>query len=129
VRAIDANIALRWLTNDDPHQAELAREVLKSPAFVPLTVLIEIVWVLRRTYRFDRSMLHAAITALIDLETISVAPEPGIRWALARQSAGADLPDMLHLIAARGADSFASFERRLARHAGPDTPIAVEHIR
>lgn len=126
MRAIDANIALRWLTGDDPRQAALASDVLADPVFIPLTVLIEIAWVLRRSYRFDRAMLHQAITALIDLRTVTVASEPGVRWALSRQAQGADLPDMLHLVASRGATSFVTFERRLAARAGADAPLPIE---
>ena len=128
MRSIDANIAVRWLTGDDPRQAALAGEVLAEPVFISLTVLVEIAWVLRRSYRFDRAALNEAITILIDLRSVTVASESGVRWALTRQMAGADLPDMLHLIVSRGARSFATFERRMADRAGPDTPLPIDVI-
>ena len=38
----------------------------------------------------------------------------------------AEIADMLHVVAAKGSTGFASFERRLARQAGPDTPVPIE---
>lgn len=128
MKSVDANVALRWLTRDDPHQAALADAVMRGPVFLCLTVLIEVAWVLQRTYRFDRAMLNRAIGTLIDLENVTVDVEAGVRWALERQAAGADLPDMLHLIASHGAAAFATFERHLARDAGPTTPLRVECV-
>lgn len=122
------NIALRWLTRDDERQAALADDVLRQASFLTLTALIEIAWVLRRGYHFDRTMLHDAIRTLIDLETMTVASEAGVRWALERLTAGADFPDMLHLVASSGARSFVTFDRRLGARAGATAPIPVEHI-
>lgn len=128
MKAVDANVIVRWVTRDDPRQAALAEEALATPVFVTLTVLIEVAWVLRRSYRFDRTMLNAALTILADRETVTIAFEDGVRWALGRQAQGADLPDMLHLIAAYGTSAFVTFERGLARDAGPDTPLPVETL-
>ena len=128
MKAIGANVALRWLTGDDPAQVGIARDVLRSPVLIPLTVLMEIIWTLRRTFRYDRAALNAAITTLVDLDTVSVAAEAGVRWALDRHAEGADLPDMLHLVASRGASAFVTFERRLAEKAGPSAPLPVETL-
>ena len=128
MKSIDANVALRWLTRDDPHQTMLADEVMRTPVFVALTVLAEVAWVLGRSYRFDRTMINGALRTLVDLETVTTASEAGVRWALDRHEEGAALPDMIHLVASRGARSFVSFERRLARHAGATSPIAVETL-
>jgi predicted nucleic-acid-binding protein len=128
VRSIDANIVLRWLTGDNPHQAAVAASVLAKPVFVPLTALVEIAWVLQSSYRYDRVALNEALTVLLDLATVTVSDEPGVRWALGRHAAGADFPDMLHLVASRGAASFATFERQLAQRAGADTPLPVETL-
>lgn len=60
--ALDTNVLVRLLVNDDPAQAEQAAELIdSSPAcFVPITVALELEWVLRGAYKLPR---EAVITA------------------------------------------------------------------
>lgn len=129
MKALDTNVLVRWFTRDDQHQASIADALLHQPVFVSLTVLIEVAWVLRgRTYRYTAEMLHAAISTLIDLETVVVEDEAGVRWALARQATGAHFADMIHMICARGAASFATFEKGIVQAAGDAPPVPVETL-
>jgi predicted nucleic-acid-binding protein len=129
VNAVDTNILVRWLTRDDPYQAALADQVLSQPVFVPLTVLIEVAWVLAgKAYRFDRQKLNDAFRTLMDLKMVRSASEEGVRWALDRHLAGAHLADMIHIVASRGADAFLTFEKRLGERAGVDTPLPIHRI-
>lgn len=128
MKAVDTNILARWLTRDDPVQTALADQVMLAPVFVPLTVLIELSWLLTRSFHFTRTMLNDAVGTLLEVETIAIASEAGVRWALERHADGADLPDMLHLVASHGADAFLSFEKHLAKLAGPDSPVPVERV-
>ena len=127
MKAIDTNILVRWITRDDPVQSPVADRILSDPVFVTLTVLVELAWTLGgKPYRFGRAEVAAALRLVLATRTITVQREDGLDWAIARFAAGADIADMLHLVASRGADGFVSFERRLADLAGPDTPIAIE---
>lgn len=127
MRAFDTNIVLRLILNDDPVQSRAAEALLAEPGLVGTGVLMETAWVLRTVYRQPRVAIAAALSSLIDVPTIVMADEPGVRWAIARyRDHGADLPDMLHIVAARGATSFASFERQLTKQAGSDTPVSIE---
>lgn len=129
MKAVDTNVLTRWLTRDDPVQSPQADRVMEGPVYVSLTVLIELAWLLSNSYGFNRAMLGDAIRAMLEVETITVASEQAVRWALDRHATGADLPDMIHLVASQGTDAFLSFERRLAMLAGPDSPVPVERIR
>jgi predicted nucleic-acid-binding protein len=129
MKAVDANVLLRWLTRDDPVQTPLADKVMLGRVFVPLTVLIEVVWVLRRSYRLDREALNTTMRVLVNLETVTIASDAGVRWALDRHEQGADLPDMIHLIACKGASAFVTFEDKIAKRAGASSPLPVEHLR
>jgi predicted nucleic-acid-binding protein len=56
VLAVDTNLVVRLVTNDDKTQATRAKAVFAAnDAFVPKTVLLESEWVLRFTYELDRS--------------------------------------------------------------------------
>ena len=47
--ALDTNVLVRLLVNDDPAQAEQAAALIDASAacFVPITVALELEWVLR----------------------------------------------------------------------------------
>jgi len=56
--ALDTNVLVRFLTQDDPHQGRLASNVIGSitdaqPGFICREVLVELVWVLERSYGFS----------------------------------------------------------------------------
>ena len=54
--AVDTNLLVRILTNDDPIQARRALKILKNDEiFIPKTVLLETEWVLRHAYEIGRS--------------------------------------------------------------------------
>ena len=57
--ALDTNVIIRYLVVDDAEQAEAARALMEgltfdSQGFVCREVVIEVVWVLERFYRFTR---------------------------------------------------------------------------
>ena len=127
MRSIDTNVLVRWITRDDDEQAAAADRVLVGPTYVPLTVMMETAWILAGSrYGFGRAVLAETLLAVVDTETVHVPSRAGVRWAIERFSKGADLADALHLVASAGADAFTTFDRRLARQVGPDTPLPVE---
>lgn len=129
MKAVDTNVLVRWITRDDPVQTPLADQVMRTPVYVPLTVLIELAWVLRgEPYNMTRDVLTESLRLLIDLDGVTVPLEDAVRWAIERHRNGADFADMVHLIESRRTDAFLTFERRLAKLAGPDAPVPVERV-
>ncbi len=71
--AVDTNLLVRILTNDDPAQARRAIKILKSDdVFIPKTVLLETEWVLRHAYGIGRSNIIDGFKKLIGLSNVSV---------------------------------------------------------
>lgn len=128
MRAIDTNILARYVAGDDPVQTQLATDLLKEACFVPDTVLVETAWLLSTRYGVKRGLLAETLRDILALPHLSVTDEAGTNWAIDRFAAGADFADMMHLIGSRSADSFISFEKKLAKEAGPDTPVPVETL-
>ena len=127
MRAVDTNIILRLIIDDDPAQSVAAAKLMEEPSFVSFGVLMETAWVLGSTYKQARHNIADALTSIIDIDGVHVIDEVGVRWALDRYRAhGADIADMLHILAAKGSSSFASFEKKLASQAGPNTPLPIE---
>jgi predicted nucleic-acid-binding protein len=75
--AIDTNVLVRFLTQDEPNQGQSATELIASlteeePGFICREVMIELVWVLERSYHFDRETIARAIEGLLSAAEIDV---------------------------------------------------------
>lgn len=129
MRAVDTNVVVRLIVDDDPDQTGLAESELEKGFFLSHGVLMEAEWVLRSFYRLARDEIGGALRQLLNHADVIVPELESVHWALDRYLDGADLPDMLHLIAAAPYGEFASFEKHLAKRAGPDAPVRVVHLR
>lgn len=126
MNALDTNVLIRWITRDDETQARQADALLMHAAFVSLPVLLETAWVLGgRPFLFDRATRAEMLYGIIDTDTITVASEDAVRWAIKRFASGADIADMIHIVAAKGATRFMSFEKDLALEAGSHPPLPI----
>ena len=75
--ALDTNVLVRFLTQDDTEQFEIAQDIInkcsaKQPAFICREVLVELVWVLERSYRYSRNEITAAVMGLISAAKLNV---------------------------------------------------------
>lgn len=111
----DTNLLVRAVVQDDQRQAKAAVAVLKQAELVavPLTVLCEFVWVLRRVYAFSSQDCIAAIEALMASEQV-ILDGPGVRLGLQVLAAGGDFADgaIAHAGHGLGGDVLATFDRR-----------------
>jgi predicted nucleic-acid-binding protein len=122
---LDTNVLIRYLTRDDPAQARIARRFIthtctrENQGFVDQIVLCELVWVLQRTYRYDRERIAQLIEGLLSAEELLLEDEDLVRSALAAFRSGADFAD--HLIGQinerSGCDFTATFDRHASRGA------------
>jgi predicted nucleic-acid-binding protein len=130
VIALDTNILVRVIVEDDPVQQRQAAALLESPVFVPATVLLETAWVLRSNYGLSRRAIADALTGFIDAPNVVVMDETAIRWALRRHAdAESNLADLLHIATSAGTENFSTFDRKLVGQAGADAPVPVVIIR
>lgn len=123
--ALDTNILARFYVDDpaDPEAAKqrpIARRILsESPqVFVPLTVILELEWVLRAFYGFAAEDFVRVVKHLLGLVNVSVEEWSRISDALVWHAEGLDFADALHLLASSHCTEFMSFDdRRFARRA------------
>lgn len=125
---MDTNVLVRLLTDDDPVQAECARALTEEHFKISATVLLETDWVLRTFFGWSLAQRVAGFRILLDMPNAVEVPRHA-GWAVNRMAAGADFADMMHVAEAEGASSFATFDRRLGRRAGPDAPVSIETLR
>ena len=100
--AVDTNLLVRLLVNDDAAQAARARDLIDAQAdkdgsiWVSDTVLVELVWVLSRAYDRSRAAVAAALWALASHATMTLESPLAVRGAIAAFEAGAaDFADCL----------------------------------
>jgi predicted nucleic-acid-binding protein len=114
---------VRLLVGDDRRQAAqaetLARESAETnePLFVPLTVMLELEWVLRSRYRFSKDAVLSALVNLLETREIEFQDEASVERALFfYRSKRADFAECLHLGCAvtHGRLPFVTFDRQAA---------------
>lgn len=123
--AVDTNILARFYV-DDPTDPEAAKQrpiahrlLTESPqVFVPLTVVLELEWVLRAFYGFAAEDFIRVIKHLLGLPNVSIEEWSRIADALVWHGEGLDFADALHLLASSHCTEFMSFDdRKFARRA------------
>jgi predicted nucleic-acid-binding protein len=121
---VDTNLLVRWLVDDDPRQSKQVAALLKQsagrgePLYVPVTVMLELEWVLRWRYGFEKSAVLLAMNALLETRELEFQSEPAVERALHAYRLGkADFADCLHagLCAAAGGQPLLSFDAKAAR--------------
>jgi predicted nucleic-acid-binding protein len=117
--ALDTNLLVRLLTNDDPQQAERVADLIDASAgcFVPITVVLELEWVLRGAYKLPREKVIRAFEGLLAIRQVHLEQEELVRRVLEWHRQGVDFADALHLARSEGCEALISFDRSLVRQA------------
>jgi len=114
--ALDTNIIVRLLTNDDASQARRAAEIIRDhEVFITKTVLLETEWVLRHAYRIERHIIVSSVKRFLSLSNISVEDIESVAKALSWHEQGLDFADALHLASGKRAEKFVTFDRALVK--------------
>ncbi len=126
--ALDTNVLARLVTGDDAAQAKrvAARIDTGDAFFVPLTVALELEWVLRGAYKLSAERVVASFEALLSIRNLRFADEQVVTRALGQYRLGIDFADALHLEAANSCSAMLSFDHKLrnrATRAGLHPPV------
>jgi predicted nucleic-acid-binding protein len=114
--AIDTNLVVRYLADDDPDQSGKAKALIESETvFVSKTVLLEAEWVLRSVYEYDAVDVAGALRGFAGLEQVVIEDSALVAQALDWVQAGMDFADARHLSVAADCEAFISFDRRLVK--------------
>ena len=109
----DTNVLLRDALRDDPRLARLAAKALQGAELVavPVPVLCEFVWVLRRGYKKPAADIVEAIRRLMRSANV-VMNRPAVEAGLEVMEAGGDFADGVIAYEGNwlGAEDFVSFD-------------------
>lgn len=126
---VDTNVLARFLLADDPaqHRRSLAALEAEEDIFVPVTVLLELAWVLSARLA-TRAEITSALRKIVALPRARAQHPEAVRRALDWMDAGLDFADAFHLALSERTDRFRSFDANLSRRAarlGARPPVAA----
>lgn len=125
--ALDTNVLVRFLVEDDAAQLKKARQLLQeavdsnSFCFVSDVVMCEVVWVLERSYKFRRTEIGEVLGRLLRAGNLAFSSSERLVRALEAYDAGrGDFADYLireHAWAS-GCEAVATFDGDLLKEPG-----------
>ncbi len=110
MKAIDTNILIRFITKDDDKQAQLIYQLFKQAEekneklFVPLLVILEVIWVLESNYESSNSEILATLSDLLLMPILLFESEEVVKNFI--DSAHNTKFDLSDLLIAHSAHSF-----------------------
>jgi predicted nucleic-acid-binding protein len=123
VRTFDTNAIVRIVLGDDLQQAAKASEqwaeaLRTGGIFLPVVVLVEVVWVLAHSAKLSRERILSELYRVTNMEGVHVESAPVVRQAIQLfANSSADFADCIILESARTADALPvhTFDQRFAR--------------
>jgi len=122
VQSVDTNVLARFYC-DDPHDPEakrqrpIARRIVVESAslYVPLSVVLELEWVMRGFYEIEVEEVCSVMDHLLGMPHVTVERWEAVKDAVEVHRAGVDFADALHWASSKGCDSLVSFDRKFAK--------------
>lgn len=121
--ALDTNVLVQFLVQDDPDQAHIVNALFDqltdaTPGFVSREVLFELVWVLERAYGYARHDIARVLDGLIASVELVIEAGDDLGRAVERyRNEGSGFADLMIAAAARrvGTSEIVTFDRKTAR--------------
>jgi predicted nucleic-acid-binding protein len=125
--ALDTNVLIRYVVQDDEAQLAAARRLIRKAVsegqtlFVPVTVALELEWVLRSSYAVQRDETLEILSNLLSAAELTFESERALEVALHLYREGsADFADCLHIALAAQAGELPlwTFDKRAGKVSG-----------
>ena len=126
--ALDTNVLVRYLARDDVDQFNMATDLINSctvdqAGYVCREVMIELVWVLERSYKYSREEIADALESIVSASQLEVESAQDIAAVLSLyRKERYDFADLLIRKAAlRGGNyTVKTFDQKFAKLDGVD---------
>jgi predicted nucleic-acid-binding protein len=127
VPAVDTNVLVRYVVRDDSGQFAAAKSLVDRciaqglSLFVPVTVTLELEWVLRASFGFPKDDVLRVLSSLFSATELRFESERALEAALHLYRDGtADFADALHIALATdaGEQPLWTFDKGAARISG-----------
>ena len=124
MKAIDTNILIRFLTGDDERQAKKVYSIFKraesekKQLFVPLLVVLEMIWVLESVYEVSRIKILDSISDLLLMPVLKFGHHSALQQLVHSAHGNKyDLSDSLiaHSAKVNGCETVITFDKKAAK--------------
>ncbi|MDD4273751.1 MAG: PIN domain-containing protein [Desulfobacter postgatei] len=125
MKGIDTNILVRFLVGDDHDQAKIVYnlfkevELNKNELFVPLLVVLELLWVLESAYNIERNNIIDSISDLILMPILKFEHLEAVqKFIIAAKNSKYDLSDLLiaHTASSYGCETVFTFDKKASKY-------------
>jgi predicted nucleic-acid-binding protein len=124
--SLDTNVLVRYLLDDKDNepQSALAKKLIRMAVqagdtlYVPITVMLELEWVLRSNFKLSKTQVTATLSSLLACGELSFESEVALEVALALYiRGGADFADCTHIALAHvaGESPLWTFDRAASK--------------
>ena len=124
MKAVDTTILVRFLSGDDEFQAKKVYTIFKNAEsgkkqlFVPLLVVIEMIWVLESVYEISRAAILESISDLLLMPILKFDQQSALQqFVHTAQGNTYDLSDLLiaHSAKEKGCEVIITFDKKASK--------------
>ena len=124
MKGVDTNVIIRFLIGDDEKQAKKVydlfkkAELEKNELFVPLLVILELIWVLESVYEISRTDILDSISELLLMPILKFEHQSALQqFIMSAQGNRYDLSDLLiaHSAKIQGCATVLTFDKKASR--------------
>ncbi len=124
MKGIDTNILIRFLVGDDKQQTKRVynlfkkTELDKKELFVPLLVILELIWILESVYEISRTDILDSISELLLMPILNFEHQSALQlFSHVAQENTYDLSDLLiaHSAKEQGCESVITFDKKASK--------------
>ena len=125
MKGVDTNILVRFLVGDDELQAKKVytlfkkAESNKSELFVPLLVILELIWVLEAVYEIERNEILDSIADLLLMQIFKFERQSVLqKFTMKARGNSYDLSDVLiaHTAQDQGCETVITFDKKASKY-------------
>jgi predicted nucleic-acid-binding protein len=125
--SLDTNILIRYLVKDDDAQLAASKKLIRAALaagetlFIPITVTLELEWVLRANFMFNKEQVTTTLSSLLAAAELTFESESAAEIALVLYKKGsADFSDCVHIALAHkaGESPLWTFDRAASKVEG-----------
>ena len=124
MNALDTNVLVRFLVQDDARQAQVANQLLNEAEaqqqtyYVSNVVVLELMWVLKAAYKVPREAIVGAISELLSMSALEFQDQTVVRdFTTSAQNNTYDLSDLFIGQVAKNAkcETTLTFDKKAAK--------------
>jgi len=125
MKGIDTNILVRFLVGDDELQAKKVYTLFKNvesnrkELFVPLLVILELIWVLESVYEIERKDIIGSISELLLMPILKFEHQSALqKFTQTAPKNRYDLSDLIiaHSAREQGCETVITFDRKASKY-------------